>query len=84
MGILRLLLSSRRNLGRAFALIQNARVPLRLKIMTAAAALFIFSPLNVLGDIPLLGIVDDAALFALLLGWFVRAAEPYDLGSQTQ
>jgi uncharacterized membrane protein YkvA (DUF1232 family) len=77
MGLLRLLLTSRRNLGRALTLIQSARVPLRLKIMAAVAALFIISPLNILGDIPLLGIVDDAALLALLLGWFVRAAEPF-------
>ncbi|HTD33467.1 MAG TPA: hypothetical protein VK665_07400 [Candidatus Elarobacter sp.] len=35
------------------------------------------SPLNILGDIPLLGIVDDAALLALLVGWFVRSAERY-------
>ena len=77
MGFLRLLLTSRRNLVRAYALIQHPRVPLRLKLLGIGAALFILSPLNVLGDIPLLGIVDDAALLALLLGWFVRSAGPY-------
>ena len=85
MGFLRLLLSSRQNLIRAFALVQHPRVPLRLKLMAVAAAVFILSPLNILGDIPLLGIVDDAALLALLLGWFVRSAGPYgdDTSKQT-
>jgi len=39
--------------------------------------LLVLSPLNILGDIPLLGIVDDAALLALPVGWFVRSAEQY-------
>ena len=77
MGLFHLLIASRRNLVRAFALVQNRRVPLRLKLLALGAALLILSPLNVFGDIPLLGIVDDAALFALLLGWFVRSAGPY-------
>lgn len=72
-----LLVASRRNLVRSFALIQHPRVPLRLKLLAIGAALFIISPLNILGDIPLLGIIDDAALFAILLGWFVRSAGPY-------
>jgi uncharacterized membrane protein YkvA (DUF1232 family) len=77
MGLIRLLLSSRRNLGRSWTLVQDVRVPLRLKIVLLAAALFIISPLNILGDIPLLGIVDDAALLALLLAWFVRSSGRY-------
>jgi uncharacterized membrane protein YkvA (DUF1232 family) len=50
---------------------------MRLKLQALAAAMFILSPLNILGDIPLLGILDDAALLALLLAWFVRAAAPW-------
>ena len=85
MGFLKLLMTSRQNLGRAIALVQHPRVPLRLKLMTLAAVLFILSPLNILGDIPFLGIVDDAALLALLLGWFVRSAGPFgdDTSKQT-
>ena len=85
MGLLKLLVTSRRNLVRAIALAQHPRVPLRLKLLALGAALFILSPLNLLGDIPLLGIVDDAALLALLLGWFVRSAGPYgdDTSRQT-
>ncbi len=77
MGLLRLFLTSRRSAVRAFALARDPRVPLRLKVLAVAALLFILSPLNILGDIPLLGIVDDVALIALLLSWFVRVASPY-------
>ena len=81
MGFLRLMVMSRRTIERAYVLARDARVPLRLKLLTLAGALFILSPLNVLGDIPLLGIFDDAALLVLLLTWFVRAAAPY--GAET-
>ena len=77
MALLRLLLTSRRTLARAYAFARDARVPRRLKFLTLVGAVFILSPLNILGDIPLLGILDDAALLALLLAWFVRAAAPW-------
>jgi uncharacterized membrane protein YkvA (DUF1232 family) len=85
MPLIRFFLTSRRNLGRALALVQDSRVPLRLKVLLFAGAVFILSPLNVLGDIPLLGILDDVALLGLLFGWFVRAAGPYgeDTSRQT-
>ncbi len=85
MGFIRLLVTSRRTLGRALALLRDPRVPLRLKLLTAAGALFILSPLNILGDIPLLGILDDAALLAMLLAWFVRAGSRYgvEISKQT-
>ena len=85
MGLLRLLLTSRRTLVRAFALVRDPRVPLRLKLLALAGALFILSPLNLLGDIPLLGLFDDAALLALLASWFVRVAGPYgvEISSET-
>lgn len=72
-------------MSRAFDLVRDPRVPLRLKVLTAAAALFILSPLNILGDIPLLGILDDAALLALVLTWFVRAGSRYgaEISKQT-
>ena len=77
MGLLKLLLTSRTTAVRAYGLARDARVPLRLKVIALAALLFILSPLNILGDIPLLGIADDAVLIALLLSWFVRVASPY-------
>ena len=73
MNVLKLVFTLRSNLGRAFELARDVRVPLKLKLLALGAAIFILSPLNILGDIPLLGIVDDAALLALLLNWFVKA-----------
>ena len=64
----------RRTLLDALRMLRNPRVPLRLKLLTLGLALLIISPLNILGDIPLLGIVDDVALLSMLAGWFVRAA----------
>jgi len=39
--------------------------------------LLVLSPLNVLGDIPLLGMIDDAGLLTLVLLWFTRVSAPY-------
>ena len=77
MGLVRFLLTSRRTLARALTLARDARVPMRLKLLALAGVLFILSPLNLLGDIPLFGLFDDAALLALLAGWLVRVAGPY-------
>ena len=62
---------------RAFAGLRDPRVPTRLKIMAIGACLFIISPLNLLGDIPILGIFDDAALLGFVLTWFNRASLPF-------
>ncbi len=75
MGLFTMILHSRGALLRLPALIRDVRVPNRLKIIALALAIFIVSPLNILGDIPFLGIIDDAALLALLLNWFVSSAE---------
>jgi uncharacterized membrane protein YkvA (DUF1232 family) len=85
MTLLRLLLTSRRTLARAYALARDARVPMRLKVLALVGAVFILSPLNILGDIPFLGILDDAVLLALLVSWFVRAAAPWtaEVAAQT-
>lgn len=53
---------------------RDVRVPLALKASTVAAALLIISPIDVFGDIPGLGLLDDAALLSLLCYWFVRLA----------
>jgi uncharacterized membrane protein YkvA (DUF1232 family) len=62
----------------AFRMLRSPRVPLRLKLIAGAVALLIVSPLNILGDIPLLGIFDDVALLSILAGWFVTAAARHD------
>lgn len=70
----RFLFTARTSLRRLPELAASPRVPMRLKLGALALALLILSPLNVLGDIPLLGIADDSVLLALLLNWFVRVA----------
>jgi uncharacterized membrane protein YkvA (DUF1232 family) len=65
-------------MGRAaWAALVDRRVPLRLKLITVAAVLFVISPLNVFGDLPVLGLFDDAALLGFVLMWFTRASAPY-------
>lgn len=78
MRIIRILLHSRRTLPRLPGLLASGYVPLHLKVLVVFLALLIVSPLNIFGDIPILGFVDDAVLFALLLEWFVRAAERHE------
>jgi uncharacterized membrane protein YkvA (DUF1232 family) len=58
----------------AFGLLRSPKVPLHLKLVAGALSLLILSPVNILGDIPLLGLLDDVALLSLLAGWFVTAA----------
>jgi uncharacterized membrane protein YkvA (DUF1232 family) len=73
--IIRLLTAAAAEIPRLVPLMRDVRVPLWAKLATAAAALFIVSPLNVLGDIPLLGLVDDGTLLLFVLHLFVRYAE---------
>jgi uncharacterized membrane protein YkvA (DUF1232 family) len=67
-----------RSFANAFKLMRNPRVPLSLKLIAGVLGLLIVSPLNLLGDLPLLGLVDDVALLSLLAGWFVAAAARRD------
>lgn len=64
-----------RELPRVLPLFRDERVPLPAKVAAVAAALFVISPLNVLGDLPLLGFFDDAALLLFVAHTFVRFAE---------
>jgi uncharacterized membrane protein YkvA (DUF1232 family) len=74
MKLLRTLGSLRRNLPRVIPLMRDRRVSLGLKLCTVAAALFVVSPADLLGDIPVVGMVDDAVLLALLANLFVGVA----------
>ena len=53
---------------------RDSRVPLGLKAATAALAVLIVSPLDIFGDIPVLGFLDDAVLLTLLSMGFVAIA----------
>jgi uncharacterized membrane protein YkvA (DUF1232 family) len=72
------LLRAWRSFANAFRMMRSPRVPMRLKLIVAVLALLIISPLNILGDIPLIGIFDDVALLSMLAGWFVKAAGHHD------
>jgi uncharacterized membrane protein YkvA (DUF1232 family) len=50
---------------------RDERVPTLLKAATAVMAFLIVSPLDIFGDIPILGLFDDAALLTLLCMLFV-------------
>jgi len=77
MNVIRLLTNLPRLVRRTAASVTDPRVPLRLKLLCAAGALFILSPLNLLGDIPFLGMFDDIALLGFLADWFVKASAGY-------
>lgn len=62
----------RRNAERVVRLFLDQRVHLGLKACSALAALLIISPLDIFGDIPGLGLLDDTALLMMLAWVFVR------------
>lgn len=74
MNALRLLLAAKTSIVRTVPLMRDARVPIALKTITGVAAIAILSPLDLFGDIPVLGVLDDAALLSLLCWAFVRFA----------
>jgi uncharacterized membrane protein YkvA (DUF1232 family) len=74
---LRLLYAARTALLRVIPLVRDTRVPLSLKIATAVIGVLIISPIDLFGDIPVLGALDDGALLALLCMWFVRQASKH-------
>lgn len=53
---------------------RDERVPVAMKAATGVLALLIISPLDVFGDIPVLGLLDDALLLTLLCSAFVWLA----------
>ncbi len=56
---------------------RDARVPLALKLTVAAIGLLVISPIDVFGDIPVLGALDDATLLILLCMWFASQASKH-------
>ncbi len=70
-----MIVATRKAVPRTFALMRDSRVPGWLKAATIGAAILIVSPLDLLGDIPFIGIFDDIALLALLANVFVGVAD---------
>jgi uncharacterized membrane protein YkvA (DUF1232 family) len=60
---------------RILPLVKDERVPLWSKVLLGAIALLVISPLNLLGDIPGLGFIDDATLLLFVVHVFVNFAE---------
>ena len=74
MRILRLFYAAKTAVFRTVPLMRDNRVPFVLKALAVVLALAVISPVDVFGDIPVLGAFDDAALLTLLCVWFVSAA----------
>lgn len=74
MRLIRLLFTAKTAIFRTVPLMRDARVPLALKLIAAAVGMLVISPIDLFGDIPVLGALDDAALLALLSMWFVSQA----------
>lgn len=72
--LLRFLSVTRRALPQVLPLLRSARVPFWLKAAAAFAALLILSPIDIFGDVPVLGVLDDAVLLALVVNGFVALA----------
>jgi len=74
MKLFRTLVRAKTSLLRVVPMLQDARVPGHLKWGAGALALLIVSPLDLFGDIPVLGLLDDAALLSILAVAFVALA----------
>jgi uncharacterized membrane protein YkvA (DUF1232 family) len=74
MRLMRLLFAAKTAIFRTVPLMRDARVPLALKLTAAVIGVLVISPIDIFGDIPVLGALDDAALLTILCVWFVRQA----------
>jgi uncharacterized membrane protein YkvA (DUF1232 family) len=60
---------------RLFPLMRDARVPLWSKILVVLLAALVVSPFDLLSDVPVLGVIDDATLLLFIVNVFVNFAE---------
>lgn len=74
MNVLRTIGAAWSRLPQIYRLFRDGRVPRSLKIGAIVLAALILSPLDLLGDIPILGAFDDLALLAVLANLFVSLA----------
>jgi uncharacterized membrane protein YkvA (DUF1232 family) len=73
--IVRTILAVRHEIPRVLPLMRDERVPAWAKVAAVVAAVLIVSPIDLLGDIPLLGFVDDGALLLFVVHQFVKFGE---------
>ena len=63
----------KREAAMVWLLLRNPRAPLAAKVVAVAAALYLFSPLDIVTDlIPILGWIDDAIIVSALLSLAYR------------
>lgn len=73
---LKTLWALRKQAARVGRLFLDQRVPLSLKMLTGFGALLVMSPVDLLGDIPVIGAVDDTLLLVGLAWLFVKLCPP--------
>jgi uncharacterized membrane protein YkvA (DUF1232 family) len=84
MRFFRMLGALRATIPRVLPMMRDPRVPFWLKAGTLAGTAFIISPVNLLGDIPVVGVVDDIALLSLLAMVFVKLASAQAEGGEPE
>ena len=67
----------KREAAMVWLLLRNPKAPLAAKVVAIAAALYLFSPLDIVTDlIPILGWIDDAIIVSALLSLAYRLLPP--------
>ena len=67
----------KREAAMVWLLLRNPKTPLAAKVVAIAAALYLFSPLDIVTDlIPILGWIDDAIIVSALLSLAYRLLPP--------
>ena len=67
----------KREAAMVWFLLRNPKAPLAAKVVAVAAALYLFSPLDIVTDlIPILGWIDDAIIVSALLSLAYRLLPP--------
>ncbi|MGH7755929.1 MAG: hypothetical protein ACREM8_06560 [Vulcanimicrobiaceae bacterium] len=75
MKLFRLAWAARRHVPQVLPHFRDPRVPLWLKLAAGLLAILVVCPLDLLSDIPVLGLLDDGILLMLLVHGFVTLAE---------
>ena len=67
----------KREAAMVWLLLRNPNAPLAAKVIAVAAALYLFSPLDIVTDlIPIVGWIDDAIIVSALLSLAYRLLPP--------
>ena len=75
MNPLRTLQAAWHEIPRVLPLMKNPAIPTFAKVIAVALAALIISPLDIFGDIPILGQIDDVVLLGYVVHLFVKFSE---------